>query len=703
MDVSVQPSDTLYATLWEAQESGVLATIFHYDAGAVTTGWWPDDTWDEVNHLPSTQPLWRHTQACPSSAQAFLRHAARVQQLMASEEQGQDVIAALTADPPPVDRLTPLNEIITPINGNSYQLVSGRYWDDTHDTVRWTTELMAVGVNGTWTGPPIWAAQYAGHLIHDHDLIAQSVIQTCETAARDPQPDVLARVCQNASVGSWLNAVQTTATPASVPTETIGGSQPFAWVSAFSDQGVRLLTTMPQSDRPGLMRLRTLQDPPQTLWERAVNAQADYADLHERTAALVSAWGNDHPGESVTAALTRFWDGPRAASPAVPPPSAPSDPTPDRPPTFHYGAVNDHTWVLWRPLPQGPQLAYYRQHPLKPPVVFPSEEALQHALQTLSHEPITAAKHDAIPPAVQRQWDQAQTTMLHQVHPLQSESQTASPDVTAKPSLHVPHTVHFALMPDDQYAAWVAWPQAQGADQYRWLMDGRQRDRIAAQPLDQLKTLLTRLEQQHQWPHATLAQPPRSLLQRYADQRQVHIGTMKDGWTIAWHETADRNQPAFVRDGEHASDPLLSWLHPENAQNHCRQRGWTWQDCSAVDGRPPEAVEDAYLTLRHQNPQCIRPQDTLHFTATPEGIRTWIELPHKAPVWTPISGADISTVRQQWAEQAPGLPLTEKQPPPSLTLARLTHQPVHSAAPPVQTADDLTASPDLLLSQRKTT
>lgn len=689
--------------MWEAQESGVLATIFHYDAGAATTGWWPEDTWDGVNHLPVTQPLWRQTQSCPSSAEAFVRHAARVQQLTASEERGEDVLATLATDPPPLDRDSLLNEIITPIDGNSYQLVSARYWDATQESVRWTTDLMAVGPQGTWTGPPIWDAQYASHLIQDHDLIAQSLIQTCEQASRDPRPQALAQVCQNASIGSWLKAVQTTPDSASTVTETLGGTDPTAWVSAFPDQGVRLLTTRPQSDRAGLVRLRTLADPPQTLWERAVNAQADYGDIHERTAALVTAWGTDHPHESVLGALTRFWDGPQAKSVMTAPPVETPKTTASGPPTFHYGALNDHTWVLWRPLPQGPQLAYYRQHPLKPPVVFPSETALQSALQTLAADPIGAVKQDTVPPAVQQQWHQAQNTMMRHVHAPQAASTTTSPPVQSAVSARVPRAMHFALMPDDQYAAWVTWPQTQGPDQERWLMDGRQRDRIVAQPLDQLKTLLTRLEQQHQWPHATLAQPPKVLQQRYADQRQVHIGTMKDGWTVAWHETADRNQPAFVRQGNQESDPLRAWLHPEAAQEQCRQLGWGWQDCTATTGRPPQAVEDAYLTLRQHNPQCIRPQDTLHFTSTPEGVRTWMELPHKPPQWTPVTGPTVQAVRQQWADQAPGLPLTEKQPPTSLTLTRLAHPPAPVPSPPTLGEETLTAASALLLSQHKST
>jgi hypothetical protein len=680
----IHPQDTVYITPWDAQESGVLVTAFHYDAQAATTGWWPEETWDLARQEPLAESAWETTIRCADVSAAFLTHAQRVQQLMDGAEQGHDVLPELQQPPEPLRVDSELPDIITPLAHNTLHVVSNRYWDADRNAVQWDSAVWQTDAQGRWYDAPLWKATYAPHLIQDHALVAQALQDASETSSTWLTAQEIGRIGNDTSIGVWLNTAHQAASAPSVPVESLGGEAPTAWVSPFPELGVRLLTTAAQADRPALVRLRTQDNPPRTLWERALAPTADGADIHARTSTLIAAWAQDHPHQPQTVPwlLNRFWSGPDKAGAMPSPESAastretPENVKPLHPANAYFvcGALDDTTWVLWRDMPnQPPTLACRKDVPGQPPMHYASEASLRSHLQSDFSQRIEPRQADP-PQAIRQQWRDAQKRMQALLQPppvpesTQQASQASHAAQTASP--RVPTAVHFALMPDDQYAAWVTWPSPNGSAQPQWVRHSSTREILTRPDLDAMTVTVKRLQDVRHWPPATLQTPPAALSRSYADQRQLHLSTMKDGWTIAWRTPKDREHPEFLRQNSDPQGPILAWAQTDHAAEQCRELGWTWQD----RGKAPLDIEDRYLQERQQNPRCIAPQDILHYVKTENGVRTWMESPQKPPRWTVIAGHSVDEVQAQWAQEAPGVRLTEKQPPTQLTLSRLTHR-----------------------------
>ncbi len=246
---------------------------------------------------------------------------------------------------------------------------------------------------------------------------------------------------------------------------------------------------------------------------------------------------------------------------------------------------------------------------------------------------------------------------------------------------------------DNQWAAWAEWQEKeQDTLTPAWITTGPDAPTILTQDtVDNLQIAVRELLPETASEVTPLKEkdPPAHLLTTYEAQQHVHLGQVGDeGWTVAWKETPE-GTPEFIRDHTQSHEPVLAWVHPENAQEQLLHAGLQWQ---TPEPAPSMTVQKQYYdALYFHTPQqsapsdkkvqAFIPQDAVHYTKTSDGVEVWKDIPGHKPQWSGQPFHSAENARQTIQADYPGIPVTEQTPPVALVQQRLQRKTLTNTAP----------------------
>lgn len=252
--------------------SGVLATFVESTTHDTLLAWWSDSAWDEQTQQPLADPEWSAVLGMlPHLPDAFREHTRIATTLRSATcpDLSQALQTPLAGFP--AQHVTP--DCITPLQHNTYQIISRHLPHSQYPQGQWNTALWAIDDQGRLQSPAIWTVTYPGHLIHDHSLLAERLTAVLHTTSVPLPASRLRQICRDTSLGAWW---QTTTRPASHSRTRVALAGQSKWSARtlghpFQSSATIWLLTALDTTKAGIAA---------TLW-------------HPEAAVAVSAWWTD--------------------------------------------------------------------------------------------------------------------------------------------------------------------------------------------------------------------------------------------------------------------------------------------------------------------------------------------------------------------------------------------------------------------------